>query len=155
MHSSFCVFQFPLRRAPRLRRERCFPNCRTFRTPPPPTLTSPPPQAAGPHQPCPAPLSPALSAYTADHPVGQARLPPPNALRGSPGRGLRAPASSTPHPSTPTIEPASRPPGGARRLPAPLRSKPSQLSLQLAGRLESCAPIGYRHVSRGRRGGPR
>lgn len=64
-----------------------------------PLLRGRPPPAA-PHLPRPAPLRQALSPYKADHPVGQARLPPTNALLGSPGRGLCAPASPTPRPRT-------------------------------------------------------
>lgn len=56
---------------------------------------------------------------------GCCRLTP---FGGSPGRRRWAPASPTPHPSTPTREPASRPPGGAQRLhSSPPQQPPSAL----------------------------
>lgn len=64
-----------------------------------------------------ASLSLALSPYKADHRVSRARLPPTDALRGSPGRGLWAPPLPTPHPRTPAPAPASEPLGGVLRSP--------------------------------------
>ena len=78
----------------------------------------------------PAPLSLALSPYKADHRVSPARLLPTNALRGSPGRGLWAPPSPTPHPHTPA--PASEPPGGAK--PSPPLSPPPFTGAPAIGR---------------------
>lgn len=111
------------------------------------------PPPAAPHLPRPAPLRHALSPYKADHPVGQARPPPTNALLGSPGRGLRAPASPTPRPRTRAGFLATR---GRPGVSAALTSPPLlQLSLRLAGRLESCSLIGRCPRQSRAQGGPR
>ena len=92
------MFQLRLRSVSRLQRGEMFSE----RTMTPHSAASHirfcPSAGVGSPQSRPAPLSLALSPYKADHRVSPARLLPTNALRGSPGRGLWAPPSPTPHP---------------------------------------------------------
>lgn len=146
------MFQLRLRSVSRLQRGEMFSE----RTMTPHSAASHirfcPSAGVGSPQSRPAPLSLALSPYKADHRVSPARLLPTNALRGSPGRGLWAPPSPTPHPHTPA--PASEPPGGAQPSP-PLSPPLHQLPLRLAGRWSSVPRLVAARVSRGRQGGPR